>query len=65
MSAHVVHLTFECRRTSGTLGAITPGMDSRPIRAVEFVKLSELPGLGFSEKFVELPAPDGLPLAPM
>jgi ADP-ribose pyrophosphatase YjhB (NUDIX family) len=54
VSAHVVHLTFECRRTGGTLGAITPGTESWPIRAVEFVKLSELRGLGFSERFVEL-----------
>ena len=52
--AHVVHLTFECRRTGGTLGAVAPGTDTRPIRAVEFVKLAELPSLGFSEKFVEL-----------
>lgn len=54
VKAHVVHLTFECRRTGGTLGAVTPGVDSRPIRAVEFVKLADLPSLGFSERFVEL-----------
>lgn len=38
----------------GTLGAIKAGADSRPIRAVEFVKLADLPSLGFSERFVEL-----------
>lgn len=54
VKAHVVHLTFECRRTGGTLGAVKPGADSRPIRAVEFVKLADLPSLGFSERFVEL-----------
>jgi ADP-ribose pyrophosphatase YjhB (NUDIX family) len=54
VQAHVVHLTFECRRVGGTLGAVTPGADTRPIRAVEFVKLSDLPSLGFSERFVEL-----------
>ncbi|MGL5865184.1 MAG: NUDIX domain-containing protein [Dermatophilaceae bacterium] len=54
VKAHVVHLTFQCRRTGGMLGAVTPGADTRPIRAVEFVKLAELPSLGFSEKFVEL-----------
>ena len=31
VKAHVVHLTFECRRTGGMLGAVTPGVDSRPI----------------------------------
>lgn len=54
VQAHVVHLTFECRRSGGTLGAVTPGADTRPIRAVEFVKLSDLPSLGFSERFVDL-----------
>jgi mutator protein MutT len=54
VQAHVVHLTFECQRTGGTLGAVKPGADTRPIRAVEFVKLAELPSLGFSDKFVEL-----------
>jgi hypothetical protein len=54
VDAGVLHLTFECRRTGGQLGAVMPGMDSRPIRAVEFVKLSELTRLGFGEKFVEL-----------
>jgi len=38
----------------GRLGAVTPGLDTRPIRAVQFVKLAELPALGFSERFVDL-----------
>lgn len=54
VTAHVVHLTFECRRVGGTLGAVTPGVDTRPIRDVAFVELSALPSLGFSERFVEL-----------
>lgn len=54
VGAHVVHLTFECRRVGGTLGAVKPGADTRPIRDVKFVKLTELPQLGFSERFVEL-----------
>lgn len=54
VQAHVVHLTFECRRAGGTLGTVKAGADTRPIRAVEFVKLADLPSLGFSEKFVEL-----------
>lgn len=54
VGAHVVHLTFECRRAGGTLGAVQVGADSRPIRAVAFVKLSELTSLGFSKTFVEL-----------
>jgi mutator protein MutT len=53
VAAHVVHLTFECRRVGGTLGDVTAGVDTRPIRAVEFVKLADLPSLGFSERFVE------------
>lgn len=51
---HVVHLTFEARRTGGTVGAVTVGADTRPIRGVEFVKLADLPALGFSERFGEL-----------
>ena len=54
VAAHIVHLTFECRRVGGTLGVVTIGADTRPIRAVDFVKLAELPSLGFSERFVEL-----------
>ncbi|WP_432986997.1 NUDIX domain-containing protein [Dactylosporangium sp. CA-233914] len=52
--ARVVHLTFQCRRVGGVLGAVMPGVDSRPIRAVGFVELADLPALGFGERFVEL-----------
>lgn len=51
---HVVHLTFEARRTGGTAGKVTAGLDSRPIRGVEFVKLADLPSLGFADRFGEL-----------
>jgi hypothetical protein len=51
---HVVHLTFEARRTGGTAGDITAGLDTRPIRGVEFVGLAELPSLGFGSRFAEL-----------
>jgi ADP-ribose pyrophosphatase YjhB (NUDIX family) len=51
---HVVHLSFEARRTGGTVGAVIPGADTRPIHGVEFVKLTNLPVLGFSERFGEL-----------
>ncbi len=51
---HVVHLTFEARRTGGSAGQVTAGVDTRPIRGVEFVKLADLPSLGFSERFGEL-----------
>lgn len=54
VKAQILHLTFECHRTGGTLGAIKPGADTRPIRAVRFVKLADLPSLGFSERFVGL-----------
>jgi ADP-ribose pyrophosphatase YjhB (NUDIX family) len=54
VKTHVVHLTFECRRVGGTLGSIKAGADARPIRTVEFVKLADLPSLGFSRRFVEL-----------
>lgn len=52
--AHVVHITFEAHRVGGQVGAVEPGMDTRPIRGVQFVKLTELPALGFSERFVQL-----------
>src|ERR1700733_8004435 len=51
---HVVHLTFEATRTGGTVGDVTAGADTRPIRGVEFVKLADLTVLGFSERFGEL-----------
>ena len=51
---HVVHLTFEARRVGGSAGEVTAGLDTRPIRGVEFVKLADLPSLGFSERFGEL-----------
>lgn len=57
---HVVHVTFEVRRVGGTLGAVTPGKDTRPIRGVEFVPIADLPSLGFGERFAEL-ARDGFP----
>ena len=47
-------MTFEARRTGGTVGDITAGADTTPIRSVEFVQLSDLPALGFSDRFTEL-----------
>lgn len=57
---HVIHLTFEVRRTGGTLGAVTPGKDTRPIRGVEFVSFADLSSRGFGERFAVL-ARDGFP----
>ena len=37
---HVVHVTFEARRTGGIVGQVTDGLDTRPIRGVEFVKIA-------------------------
>jgi ADP-ribose pyrophosphatase YjhB (NUDIX family) len=54
LPAQVVHMTFEARRTGGTVGDIAAGADKRPIRGVEFVPFSELTSLGFSERFAEL-----------
>jgi ADP-ribose pyrophosphatase YjhB (NUDIX family) len=54
VAAQIVHVSFECRRVGGTLGAVAAGVDSRPIRAVRFVELTELPALGFGERFVDL-----------
>ncbi|MGD0608009.1 MAG: NUDIX hydrolase [Streptosporangiaceae bacterium] len=51
---HVVHLTFEARRTGGTAGEVTAGLDTRPIRGVEYVTLADLPLLGFGARFAEL-----------
>lgn len=52
--AHLVHITFQARRIGGQVGAVQAGADTRPIRSVEFVKLTDLPGLGFSDQFVQL-----------
>ena len=51
---HVVHLTFEAEVTGETAGDVAAGLDTRPIRGVEFVKLADLPSLGFGERFAEL-----------
>jgi hypothetical protein len=51
---HVVQLTFEARITGGTAGAVASGLDTRPIRGVEFVKLADLPALGFGERSAKL-----------
>lgn len=59
---HVVHLTFEARRLGGTVGDVAAGADTRPIRGVEYVKLEDLPALGFSSRFGEL-AMAGFPRA--
>jgi ADP-ribose pyrophosphatase YjhB (NUDIX family) len=58
--AHVVHITFEVRRIGGTLGAVTDGLDTRPICGVRFVPLADLPSLGFGERFAAL-AMSGFP----
>ncbi len=58
--AHIVHITFEARRVGGETGAIAAGADSRPIRGVAFVKVADLPSLGFTERFTEL-VRDGFP----
>ncbi|GAA4895792.1 hypothetical protein GCM10023405_13650 [Streptomonospora salina] len=55
-----MHMTFEVHRVGGTLGDISTGIDTRPIRGVEFVKTGELPQLGFSERFARL-VEDGFP----
>ncbi|WP_242903795.1 NUDIX domain-containing protein [Actinomadura terrae] len=46
---HVLHITFEARRVGGMLGEDVGGADSRQIRGVKFVEVSELVGLGFGE----------------
>ena len=52
--AQVVHMTFEARRTGGTVGDVKAGADTTPIRGVEFVPVAKLPELGFSDRFAEL-----------
>ncbi|MEV0661355.1 NUDIX domain-containing protein [Actinomadura luteofluorescens] len=51
---HVLHITFEARRTGGTAGVVAGTADSRPIRGVEFVRLADLVSLGFGERFADL-----------
>lgn len=54
--ARVVHVTFEARRTGGTIGDSTEGADTTPIRGVEFVPIAQLASLGFSDRFADLVA---------
>jgi ADP-ribose pyrophosphatase YjhB (NUDIX family) len=56
---HVVHLTFEVRRVGGHV-KVAAGADTRAVRGVEFVKLSEPPRRGFGEQFGQL-AMQGFP----
>lgn len=51
---HVLHITMEARRIGGAVGDVRAGADSRTIRGVRFVRLGELPSLGFSDRFVRL-----------
>ena len=46
-----VHLPVGARGKGGDVGRVAAGGDTRPIRGVEFVKLADLPSLGFSERF--------------
>lgn len=57
---HVVHITFETRRIGGELGDIADGADTTPIHEVKFVELTDLPALGFTERFARF-ARDGFP----
>ncbi len=43
---------------AGPPGQVTAELDTRPIRGVEFVKLADLPSLGFSDRFGELAMED-------
>lgn len=52
--ASVTHITFEVRRVGGTVGDVTEGADTRPIRGVRFVPLDQLGEHGFSETFTKL-----------
>lgn len=54
LPAEVVHMTFEARRTGGTIGDIAAGADTTPIRGVEFVPFGKLTSLGFTERFADL-----------
>jgi ADP-ribose pyrophosphatase YjhB (NUDIX family) len=54
LPAQVIHVTFEARRTGGTVGDVSAGADTTPIRGVEFVPVSKLPSLGFSDRFTAL-----------
>jgi ADP-ribose pyrophosphatase YjhB (NUDIX family) len=56
VAACVVHLTFEVRRIGGEVGAVAVGVDTQPIRGVQFVRVSELAAMGFGQRFVELAA---------
>jgi ADP-ribose pyrophosphatase YjhB (NUDIX family) len=56
VKAGIVHMTFECSRTGGTIGDIKAGADTTPIRGVEFVPIGKLTSLGFTERFAELVA---------
>ncbi|MER7847398.1 NUDIX hydrolase [Kitasatospora sp. NPDC096077] len=53
-AACVVHISFEVEVIGGRIGDVADGADTRPIRGVEWVKIDDLPGHGFSERFVDL-----------
>ncbi len=50
-NAHVVHMTFQVKRTGGEFGITMEGLDLNDIREVAFVPIAELTGKGFSQKF--------------
>jgi ADP-ribose pyrophosphatase YjhB (NUDIX family) len=53
-SNHVIHITFLATVSGGKIGNITEGVDTRKIRSVQFVPITELTNYGFSKKFMKL-----------
>ncbi len=51
---YVLHMTFKATRKGGTFGTTIEGLDVNPIRAMEFVPISDLQNKGFSSKFQQI-----------
>jgi ADP-ribose pyrophosphatase YjhB (NUDIX family) len=54
-TADVLHVTFETHVVGGVLGQ-TAGMDTRTIRAVQYVPVADLTAHGYSAQFQDLAA---------
>ena len=48
---HVLHITFEIKRSGGKFGETIEGLDVNPIYGMEFVPIADITDKGFTPKF--------------
>lgn len=49
----LLHILFEVKRTGGDIRVPDAGRETKPIRSIVLAEIDELPGYGFSGRFIE------------